>query len=60
MASGEVVLGYTALSCWECAVFEGFFGCHFVGWLIGWLVWFFVIYFQTVFMVLLSTSACPM
>lgn len=27
MASGEVVLGYAALSCWECAVFGGFFGC---------------------------------
>lgn len=31
MASGEVVLGYAALSCWECAVFGGFF----------WLVFFF-------------------
>lgn len=25
MASGEVVFGYAALSCWECAVFGGFF-----------------------------------
>lgn len=25
MATGEVVLGYAALSCWECAVFVGFF-----------------------------------
>lgn len=24
MASGEVVIGYAALSCWECAVFGGF------------------------------------
>lgn len=25
MASGEAVLGCAALSCWECAVFGGFF-----------------------------------
>lgn len=25
MASGEVVFGYAALSCWECAVFGGVF-----------------------------------
>lgn len=30
MASGEVVLGYAALSCWECAVFGGFFWLFFV------------------------------
>lgn len=35
MASGEVVLGYAALSCWECIVFGGFLV----------VVWFFVVVF---------------